>query len=107
MCVFAERILPDSFNTWDNVDEDNCLAEFCTQGLGQLYLSGVDRDRDPGRAIPEGAVVECSVEWMGEYTCRKPWVKVSASELCGSVHSCVLCGSGRATQQIIMTVVWC
>jgi hypothetical protein len=64
--------LPVQFNTWEDMASDAGMRSLATAGLATWYLKPVSKK--PGIVVPDGAVFECDLSYMGKYETRKAWM---------------------------------
>mmetsp|Transcript_11483 Transcript_11483/g.40878 ORF Transcript_11483/g.40878 Transcript_11483/m.40878 type:complete len:1212 (-) Transcript_11483:137-3772(-) len=75
MDVTFGKVLPAQYNRWPGMSSDTSLASLCLSGVGAWYLQRVTAAEAVGHAVPDGAAMECNLEYMSKYGTRDPWQK--------------------------------
>ncbi len=76
--VFGDY-LPAQFNTWDDLHTDEGFAALCVVGVGAWYLSAARTAEATGHVVPEGAAMECNIEYLANYEVRESWICYGAT----------------------------
>lgn len=78
------RYLPAQFARWDDLATDEGMAHLCVSGVGGWYLRAARTAEESGHPVPEGATMECSLEYLYKYEVRPTWIRYGHTAYLGA-----------------------
>ena len=55
---------------WDDLGSDVGMAHLCVSGVAGWYLRAARSAEESGHPVPDGAVMECNLEYLYKYKVR-------------------------------------
>ncbi len=98
------RCLPAQFASWTDAHTDEQTANVCVYGLASWYLRPARSAAEAGHAVPDGAVLESNLEYMGKYETRPDWIRYGATAYLGAPPALA---DGKATPGALLGVWSC